>query len=121
MDLVEALDVEGVSSEESEGEIGGERTFKVKNLAWRSPELTTWLHRIDKLPTKNSLGEVIHKRTAQRRRQTSDLVSESRPPVPSLKSNMYNQSWLQRRPTRYIKQLCADGEFLLPALDRYGC
>lgn len=121
MDLIGALDVEGISSEESEGEIGENRAFKIKSLAWRSPELTTWLHRIDRLPTKNNLGDVIPKRMVHRRRQTSDLLSESRPPVPSLQRNMYNQNWLQKRPPRFIKQLCTSGELVLPALDRYGC
>lgn len=120
VDLVEALDMEGISSEESEGEIGEDRTYKVKALPWRNPQLTAWLHRIDRLPIKNRLGAVMSKRTTYRRRQDSDLVSEERPPVPSLHRNMYEPNWLQKRPPRFSKQLCVDGDFTLPALDPYG-
>lgn len=117
--LVEALDTEGVSSEESEGEIGDDRSYKIKGLAWRSPQLTNWLHRIDELPTKNVLGAVIPKRMARRHRQASDLVSGDRPPVPNLQRNLYDPIWLQKRPALYSKQLCINGEFVLPALDHY--
>lgn len=121
VDLVESLDMEGVSSEESEGEIGEHRIYKVKALPWRNPQLTAWLHRIDTLPTKNSLGAVMSKRVTHRCRQGSDLVSEERPPVPDLHRNMYEPNWLQKRPARFAKQLCVDSEFTLPALDPYSC
>lgn len=118
VDLIEALDVEGASSEESEGEIGDQRGFKIKTLPWRSPHLTTWLHRIDELPAKNNLGATLPRRMGHRRRQASDLVSQDRPPVPKLQANLYNADWLQKRPPRFAKQLCCDGEFVLPALDQ---
>jgi hypothetical protein len=117
--MVENLDLDGMSSEASEGEMGMARIFRIKKLPWRNPDLTTWLHRIDRLPLKNLHNSVLTKRSVQRERHFSDIVSTKRPPVVGLPRNLYNPHWLQRQDSRAQKRLAAlDDDFDLPSIDR---
>jgi hypothetical protein len=103
--FVEQLDLDGMSSEESDGEIGGDREFLIKRLPWRSAQVTAWLHKVDKLPTKNSNNEVLTRRATYRKRIEADIESVNRRPVPCLPKNMYSQTWLQAQGERACKKL----------------
>jgi hypothetical protein len=82
-----------MSSEESDGDTV--RSFRIKRLPWRDPELTNWLHRLDKAPLKNKAGKILDKRRNHRERIESDLESISRAPVIKLPINFYRREWLQ--------------------------
>lgn len=50
LDTLAALGYEGMSSDDSEGEIGKrDRRFHIKILPWRNEELTRWLHMLDSM------------------------------------------------------------------------
>jgi hypothetical protein len=113
--------MEGMSSEDSEGELGTRRTFRIKKLPWRSNELTLWLQRIDKLSLKNSHAEVLARRVEHRRRVSSDKTSNKRPPPYGLPVNFYNPTWLESRDSRYLKRLGIRSTKLpLPKIDEYA-
>lgn len=115
------LDMEGMSSEDSEGELGTRRTFRIKKLPWRSDELTLWLQRIDKLSLKNNHAEVLARRVEHRRRVASDKTSAKRSPPYGLPVNFYNPSWLESRDSRFLRRLGIHSTKLsLPKIDEYA-
>jgi hypothetical protein len=118
--MVETLDIDAMSSEESEGEVGMERRFRVKKLPWRNLELATWLHRIDALPTKNAANSVLTKRRTHRLREHSDIISRQRPALSGMPVNFYQAEWLQAQDSRTAKRLGAvEQPFILPAIDQF--
>jgi hypothetical protein len=113
--------MEGMSSEDSEGELGTRRSFRIKKLPWRSDELTLWLQRIDKLSLKNSHAEILARRVEHRRRLSSDKTSDKRSPPYGLPVNFYNPSWLGGRDSRFLKRLAINSTKLpLPKIDDYA-
>jgi hypothetical protein len=121
IDMVEALDIDGMSSEESEGEVGVEpRSFTIKKLPWRSPDLTEWLHRVDGLPTRNAQNAVLTKRAFHRQRRRGDIISANREPVARLSVNLYHPNWMKQQDIRAKARIGAleDG-FELPKIDEF--
>jgi hypothetical protein len=117
--MVEELSADGMSSEESEGEAGMPRVFKIKKLDWRSEELSTWLHRVDDMPVKNKQNSVLHHRSMRRVRNFSDKVSR-RPPVCGLSVNLYKGEWLGRQDLRSRRRLGdVDRPLDLAPIDEY--
>jgi hypothetical protein len=117
---VEGLDIDGMSSEDSEGELGTRRLFRIKKLPWRSDKLGTWFHRIDALPLKNAHDSVLTRRVEHRQRLTSDRISDKRSPPHGLPINLYNQDWLRGRDSRFLKRLGIKNDNLnLPTIDEY--
>jgi hypothetical protein len=119
VELVKTLDIDGMSSEESEGEMGTPRTYRIKTLPWRSSAFTNWLHRVDDLPMKNKWNAII-RREDFRRRLPSDAVSDRRPPVERLPINLYSESWYKEKNTRFVKRLMASPTYPLPKIDEYS-
>jgi hypothetical protein len=118
--MIEHLEIDGMSSEDSEGEVGTHRTFKIKKLPWRSQELTTFLHRVDELPTKNAQNGILRRRTVHRFRLIKDIESVSRSPVERLCENLYNGEWLKGQDDRNRKRLgVVDSPFIIPRIDDY--
>jgi hypothetical protein len=118
IELVEQMDIDGMSSEESEGEVGIDRTYKIKCLPWRSHELGTWLQRVDAMPTKNMQNHVLYKRSNYRRRVSSDNESQRRGPVGCLPTNMYSADWIKNQAGRAVTRLGVIKEpMLLPKID----
>ncbi|KAG8767260.1 hypothetical protein FS842_004489 [Serendipita sp. 407] len=118
--MVEGLDIDGMSSEQSEGDVGSAREFRIKQLPWRSPDLTAFLHRIDKLPTKNGDNKILRQRSNERRRVTADLRSTRRLPISGLPVNLYRSEWLQGLSERDQKRLnVVDKAFKFPKIDDY--
>ncbi|CAG8605338.1 15219_t:CDS:2 [Acaulospora colombiana] len=118
--MVKSLGVDGVSSEESDGESesGSDRIFKIKRLSWRSPDLTTFLRRIDELPLKKRGKRPLYQRRLRRRRVVADINSEGRDAVPSLPSNLYRTEWLQSLNERARKKLDTQKDaFVFPRID----
>jgi hypothetical protein len=98
-----------MSSEDSDGEPGtGSNTgrlFRIKRLPWRSTELTEWLHRVDRMPTKSSSGAVLAEMATYRNRVPSDLESQARPPVKGLPRNLYKTDWMRLQSKRAAKEV----------------
>jgi hypothetical protein len=114
------LDVDGMSSEASVGEVGTQRYYRIKKLPWRHPDLTSWLHRIDMMPLKNARQAIIPRRSECRQRRPSDLISDSRPPVHGLPMNLYSKDWLHGRSNRFIETLDPRRYMVdLPLIDQY--
>lgn len=118
IEVVEQLDIDGMSSEESEGEVGVNRSYKIKRLPWRSHELGTWLKRVDAMPMKNMQNDVLSKRCNYRQRIPSDKESQRRGPVNRLPTNMYNAEWIRDQGDRAVMRLGVIKELmLLPKID----
>lgn len=120
--LLDKLDKEGMSSEESEGEPGTtERVYRIKKLPWRSPEVTQWLHRVDAMPTKNTNGAVLSRMASYRTRVTSDLESDSRPPIRCLLKTLYRPEWLRLQLPSSLKDLSVSNvKVTLPKIDDFA-
>lgn len=121
LQLLNYLNTEGMSSEESLGPPGTRRTYKIKTLPWRSKALTQWLQRIDALPLQNANGDVLRRRADHRLRQISDEVSLSRSPVSGLPRNLYDGDWLKSRESRFKRKLGVKAmDYDLHKLDPYS-
>ncbi|PVF91945.1 hypothetical protein CPB86DRAFT_845663 [Serendipita vermifera] len=117
----EDLGVDGMSSEESDGEVGTVRTFKIKRVPWRSQDLTVWLHRVDALPTKNARNAVLTRRWPPRKRIISDLDSSRSQTVHKLPVNFYRGDWLTDQDERSRARLDVDEiPFELPKIDDFA-
>ncbi|KAH9914566.1 uncharacterized protein B0H18DRAFT_125338 [Fomitopsis serialis] len=106
-ELVDALGVHGMSTDESDHEAGrGEATYFIRSKTWRSAELQTWLRTLDSLHLwtryrggfKASQGGWPHFRVASQHPCT-------RPPIVGLPTNCYAPSLLQRYDTFKLKWL----------------
>jgi hypothetical protein len=89
-----------MSSEESEGEVGAlHRRYHVKELPWRAPELTSWLHQVDLLPMGRKAGVSSQERDRRYRiLGEKRLISTTRQPPTGLPSSFYREEWLGSRP-----------------------
>ena len=120
LENIRKLQVDGMSSEESDGEVGTQRTFKIKVLPWRSAELTRWLHRVDSMPTKNAHGQILVRRSNTRKRELSDISSKQRGAPQGLPQVFYNSSWFNSLGVRGLARLAAtDDDCKLPGLDQF--
>lgn len=118
--MVRELGIDGMSSEDSEGEIGTERVFQIKKLPWRDQEVTSWLRRLDGMPHKNNRNEVLKGILYRRKRVPSDLETIRRGPVNRLPQNLYRRDWLKAQSTRSLKRLGAkDVNLVLPKIDAF--
>lgn len=93
---LELLGVDGMSSEESLGQPGGnQRRYHIRPLIWRRPELTRWLHNLDRLPTTNAVGHVLAHRVYRRTREPGGSTSSIKRRIPSsLPKNFFSPDWL---------------------------
>jgi hypothetical protein len=121
IDMVEnSLGVDAMSSEDSDGEVGTQRNFRIKSMPWRDQDLTIWLRRVDALPTKNAQNFRLMQRWTPRKRIVSDLVSTRRKPVPELPLNFYRSEWLMEQDRRNRARLKVDPTpFVLPRIDDF--
>lgn len=121
IELVEdSLGVEGMSSEDSDGEIGTLRNFKIKRMSWRDPDLTFWLRRVDDLPLKNAQNFYLTHRWHSRRRVVSDMDSTRSKPLGGLPVNLYKHDWLMSLDARRRVRLNVDETpFELPRIDEF--
>jgi hypothetical protein len=110
-----------MSSEESDGEIGTQRNFKIRNLPWRDPDLTRWLHRVDSLPTRNAQNSRLVQRWISRQRNVSDLESTRKKSLTGLPINFYKSEWLMGQDRRSRARLNVDTTaFNLPKIDEFN-
>ncbi|PVF90950.1 hypothetical protein CPB86DRAFT_720344 [Serendipita vermifera] len=104
--VVNDLGVDGMSSEESDGEIGStSRTFKIKRLRWRSRDITAFLHQVDELPTRNSENRNLFRLAPSRTRVIKDIDSLNRSAVGGLHKNIYDPDWLNQQDQRKKDEL----------------
>jgi hypothetical protein len=90
------LDVDGMSSEESEGDVNGEdRRYHIKGLPWRSLDLSRWLRHIDQFPYE--LNPNNRRRSTRRRRSESNKVSIGRVPPRGLPASFFCEAWLEQQ------------------------
>jgi hypothetical protein len=112
--VMDQLDVDGMSSDESEGDIDS-RVYRINRLPWRSALLTQWLHGIDGLPPKNKNGATIPPPVMHRVRLESDMCSQGREPVYGLAQNLYSSDWIQSVDKETVQQLgMSNKRILLP-------
>jgi hypothetical protein len=96
-DAIQALGIDGMSSEDSEGEVGrSDRKFFIKQLPWRHLELTRWLHQLDTLPPPSAqpLGTRSYI-TRIRTRQKGNSFSLTRRPPKGLSQAYFDLDWLK--------------------------
>lgn len=113
IDILSQLGMEGMSTDESEGDVKQRRTrrFLIKKLPWRDPRLTEWLHQIDGLsdaPSKTT-GNRSNKCTP---RMPSALVSDSRPVPKMLPRSFYSLAWL----SQHTRHEVVDQDVVLPMI-----
>ncbi|CAG8710739.1 13464_t:CDS:2, partial [Acaulospora colombiana] len=119
LETLRLLGVDGMSSEESEGEVGkSDRQYRIKILPWRSTTLTKWLHTLDQLPS-NQIP--TSKPRPRRTRIPTELMSENRTPPMCLPTPFFDQNWLNSISGRYRATLeLTNREITLPSLAPYG-
>ncbi|PVF92389.1 hypothetical protein CPB86DRAFT_841679 [Serendipita vermifera] len=116
----DSLGVDGMSSEDSDGEVGTNRSFIIKNIPWRNEDLTKWLQRVDALPLKNKANVPLARRWKPRNRVVSDMQSTRRRPATGLPLNFYKSDWLMGQDSRSRTRLGAVASFELPKIDEYA-
>ncbi|PVF91566.1 hypothetical protein CPB86DRAFT_878443 [Serendipita vermifera] len=106
IEMVKDLGADGMSSEESDGEIGTtNRTFKIKRLRWRNRDITAFLHQVDELPTRNSENRNLFRLAPSRTRIIKDIDSVNRSAVRGLHKNIYDPDWLNQQDQRKKDEL----------------
>jgi hypothetical protein len=92
---IHTLGVDGMSSEDSEGEVGGQnRQFNVKSLPWRNVELTKWLHALDLMSSETlQNGKSVPGRKWHRDRCIGGMPSVRAPPK-GLPRDFYDTKWI---------------------------
>jgi hypothetical protein len=99
-DILESLGVDGMSSEDSDGDIRGtQRVFHVKALPWRHQDLTRWLHYLDKFPRNpiGSIGMRSYSKLTRQRVMDQNTLSARQPPR-GLSEAFFDPSWLAAQP-----------------------
>jgi hypothetical protein len=97
LNAIRLLGTAGMSSEESEGEVGKmDRTYHISTLAWRASSLNDWLRGVDKLPSTVATSS---RRTYTRHLRTTGYLTvvSSRSPPTGLPVSFYNNAWLESR------------------------
>jgi hypothetical protein len=120
---IELLGIDGMSSEESEGEIGSKsRRFRVKLLPWRHRIASEWLHCLDRLPMITTLSaKQPSGRRMRRDRQMGSTISHERKAPIALPEWLYDPEWLQRVTTEDVSesaelmQLLREAQALCPS------
>lgn len=113
LEILMLLGEGGMSSEDSEGVPGcPDRRYFVKQLPWRAPSLTAWLHQIDSLPL--IYARHYFSRTYQERaRIPSQLLSTNCQPPSGLPVSFYCEEWLASRSEWVLAKLRIMGQRLL--------
>ena len=96
--MLEALGVDGMSSDEGEKVDDGIQ-YRILTPRWRAPMLTPWLRMFDVIyrhhRLEDSSGDM--RGTLPRRRVATSAESSSRKFVPGLPMNAYKTSWLEEQ------------------------
>jgi hypothetical protein len=119
--VLSLLGTDGMSSEESDGEIGGsKRKYSIKLLPWRATAITEWLHRIDCLP--HVQRDCLSCSPRPRRcRVLSGLESRLRGPPSNIPISFYQKEWLNLQSPMVLKDLRITIEdFILPPIPAFG-
>lgn len=96
--MLEALGIDGMSSEEEMQTPQGKKYFILVSK-WRSPLLIPWLRVFDSLYSRQRNTEDGDQRGClPRQRRASTRESTSRKWVPGLPSNAYRSDWLEQQP-----------------------
>ena len=92
VELIDALGVEGMSSDESDHELAaGAPSYVVSELRWRSPALSTWLRMFDSLHLRIRYKEGVNATAGSWPHYRVDGCKESkRHPVRGLPRNCYS-------------------------------
>lgn len=122
MEMITTLGIDGMSSDDSEGEIGSKhRLLRRKNLPWRSPGLTKWLHHIDLLPKDSATSARWQAGRPQRLIRLDDPRISVRCRIPvGLPSSFYDRNWISMAgsPVPYREDDDRRLEVLLAEIDR---
>ncbi|KAI6095734.1 hypothetical protein EV401DRAFT_1167181 [Pisolithus croceorrhizus] len=96
-DLMQLIGSQGVSSDESDTGLEGQKVYRMISPAWRSEELADLMRSIDSTIISNRRPRVGHRAIRgqePRQRIPSDLVNEDAVAPPGLPLNCYKESWL---------------------------
>jgi len=94
--LVDTLGVDGMSSDESEVDEGGQRAYRVKRRIWRSKALEKYLRRIDKDYNRTNAygnGRAGKPPRVRKRPAYNDSAAEA---IRGLPANFYDPNWLRK-------------------------
>jgi hypothetical protein len=100
---MDSIGADGMSEEQSSHDEDGP-FFRRLLPAWRSTDLTSWLHQMDSLPPKNTYRTPIGSKH-YRQRRTIDSFSDTRPPVRRLPQNLYRSDWKRSLDQDSVKAL----------------
>lgn len=98
LDLLGRLGVDGMSSDESDGEDGSGPVFRVRRPIWRAPVVGRWLQLFDSLNLKRRQLMQDKRGCYPRIRVRSSEPSHSKGFVEGLPMNAYDESWMARQP-----------------------
>ncbi|KAI5987372.1 hypothetical protein EDD15DRAFT_2173637, partial [Pisolithus albus] len=96
-DLMQLIGSQGVSSDESDTGLEGQKVYRMISPAWRSEELADLMRSIDSTIISNRRPRVGHRAIRgqePRRRIPSDLVNEDAVAPLGLPLNCYKEGWL---------------------------
>lgn len=116
LDLLECLGVDGMSSDESDGEETGPdtpgRIFRVRKPVWRAQIVGRWLQAFDSVHLKRRQVAQDKRGCYPRVRvRSSSAFSSSRSFVAGLPSNAYDQSWMVRQSQVDVRATEEHGDF----------
>lgn len=98
LDLLGRLGVDGMSSDESDGEDGSRPVFRVRSPIWRAPIVGRWLQVFDSLYLKRRQITQDKRGCYPRIRvRSSSEPSCSKGFVEGLPLNAYDESWMARQ------------------------
>jgi hypothetical protein len=92
--------VEGMSSDESDFVVEGNRIYRVLKPAWRAAAVGNWFHVLDRLYLlfRRETGGALARGSFPRRRLRADTrISRSMKFVPGLPASAYDPQWFANR------------------------
>jgi hypothetical protein len=114
LEVLDALGVDGMSSDESDMDpITNQRKYTVVKPDWRHPDLHSWLGIFDRFHHHGHLNSWSNDRRGAfaHIRAGSQKVHKASHPPPHLPINAYDQQWLEGREAMYMKYvLCPKAE-----------
>jgi hypothetical protein len=112
--LLDTLGPEGMSSDESEVDDAGNRTYRVKIMDWRNRDIVRKVVEIDKdRNTTNAYGNTRAGNPPRLRKRWEDGRKTSRKAPPHLPINFYNAQWYASLKPGQKRELGAGPEVVL--------
>lgn len=112
--LLDTLGPGGMSSDDSDVDDAGNRTFRVKIMEWRNRDIVRKMVEIDKdRNTTNAYGNTKAGNPPRLRKRREDGRKTSRKAPPHLPINFYNAQWYASLKPGQKRELAAGPEVVL--------